>query len=160
MNTYSELISVSSRSKPSTLLWFLWCVLWSYWFCLLSFLCFCFYCIQQKFFVACSQNVWAADSWFFLTRSLKSFNAATEIDLMEQKTWEAFQECSYFLLRIIIHFAATLSKITLHLNQHFVQGFVFTIAALLIALSWLYKKTYINVIDTICCLTWQPFAIS
>ena len=54
----------------------------------------------------------------------------------------------YFLLRIMVYFAEAISKITLKLDQHFAQGFVFTIAALLIALSRPYKKTYMNVMDT------------
>ena len=35
----------------------------------------------------------------------------------------------------MVYFAEAISKITLKLDQHFAEGFVFTIAALLIALS-------------------------
>ena len=55
----------------------------------------------------------------------------------------------YFLLKIIIYSAEILSRITLNLDQHFAREFVFIIAALLITLSRPYKKTYMNVMDTI-----------
>ena len=55
----------------------------------------------------------------------------------------------YFLLRIIIYSAETVSRRTLNLDQHFARGFVFSVAALIIALSRPYKMTYMNIVDCI-----------
>ena len=48
----------------------------------------------------------------------------------------------------MIYLSGTLNRITFYLDQHFAQGLVFTIVALLIALCRPYKKTYMNVMDT------------
>lgn len=53
----------------------------------------------------------------------------------------------YFLLRIVIYSAAILSHATLKLNYQLARGFVFSAAALLIALIRPYKRTYMNVVD-------------
>ena len=84
----------------------------------------------------------------FLNTFMEKFHCCYRDGFDGTKNMRSFSGM-YFVLRIIIYFAATLGRITLHLNQHLTQGFVFTIAVLLIALSRPYKKTYMNVVDTI-----------
>ena len=55
----------------------------------------------------------------------------------------------YFLLRIIIYSAEAFSIVTLKLDQHFVHGFIFSVAALIIALGRRYKRKYMNIMDCI-----------
>ena len=55
----------------------------------------------------------------------------------------------YFLLRIIIYFSDSLSRVTFGLERHFAQGFIFSVAALIIALSQPYKRKYMNIMDCI-----------
>ena len=55
----------------------------------------------------------------------------------------------YFLLRIIIYSAEVFSIVTLKLDPHFVYGFIFSVAALIIALSQPYKRKYMNIMDCI-----------
>ena len=55
----------------------------------------------------------------------------------------------YFLLRIIIYSAEAFSRATLDLDPQFIRGFVFSVAALIIALSQPYKRKYINIMDCI-----------
>ena len=55
----------------------------------------------------------------------------------------------YFLLRIIIYSAETFSIVTLKLDPYFVYGFIFSVAALIIALSQPYKRKYMNIMDCI-----------
>ena len=55
----------------------------------------------------------------------------------------------YFLLRIIVYFADFLSRVTFGLERHFAQGFIFSVAALIIALSQPYKRKYMNIMDCI-----------
>ena len=57
----------------------------------------------------------------------------------------------YFLLRIIIYSAEAISgtQATLNLDPHFARGFVFSVAALIIALSQPYKRISMNIMDCI-----------
>ena len=55
----------------------------------------------------------------------------------------------YFLLRIIVYSAVPLSRATLNLDHQLTRGFMFSAAALLIALCRPYKKIYMNVVDSI-----------
>ena len=55
----------------------------------------------------------------------------------------------YFLLRIIIYSAEAFSVVTLKLDPHFVYEFIFSVAALIIALSRPYKRKYMNIMDCI-----------
>ena len=55
----------------------------------------------------------------------------------------------YFLLRIIIYFAEAFSRATLDLDPQFIRGFVFSVAALIIALCQPYKRKYMNIMDCI-----------
>ena len=55
----------------------------------------------------------------------------------------------YFLLRIIVYSIVSLFRIKLGWDHYFTRGFIFSIAALLIALSRPFKKTYMNIIDCI-----------
>jgi hypothetical protein len=55
----------------------------------------------------------------------------------------------YFLLIIIIYSAEAISEETLNLDPDFVRGFVFSVAALIIALSRPFKRKYMNIKDCI-----------
>ena len=55
----------------------------------------------------------------------------------------------YFLLRIIIYSAEAFSRATLNLDPNFAWDFVFSVAALIIALSRPYKRKYMNIMDCI-----------
>ena len=54
-----------------------------------------------------------------------------------------------FLLRIIIYLSESISRATLKQDKYLTCGFIFSVTALLIALSRPYKKTYINIVDTL-----------
>ena len=56
---------------------------------------------------------------------------------------------TYFLLRIISYSAESFSRATLNLDPQFARGFVFSVAALIVALSRPYKKNYMNIVDCI-----------
>ena len=55
----------------------------------------------------------------------------------------------YFLLRIVAYNVGIFGHATLHLGHQLSRGFMFLAAALLIALSQPYKKTYMNVVDSL-----------
>ena len=55
----------------------------------------------------------------------------------------------YFLLRIIVYSAEAFSRATINVDPHFARGFVFSVAALIIALSQPYKRKYMNIMDCI-----------
>ena len=55
----------------------------------------------------------------------------------------------YFLLRITLYISETVSWEIFNIHAPFAYGFVLSVTALLIALSRPYKKTYINVVDSI-----------
>ena len=84
----------------------------------------------------------------FLNIFMEKFHCSYRNGLDGAKDMRSFSGI-YFLLRIIIYSAETLGRITLDLDQHFARGFVFSVAALLIALSRPYKKTYMNIVDYI-----------
>ena len=55
----------------------------------------------------------------------------------------------YFLLIMIIYLTEALSIKTLKLDRQFVRGFIFSVAALVIALCRPYKRKYMNIMDCI-----------
>ena len=55
----------------------------------------------------------------------------------------------YFLLRIMIYLSEAISRITLKFDPTLARGFVFSVTALVIALSRPYKKSYMNIMDSI-----------
>ena len=55
----------------------------------------------------------------------------------------------YLLFGIVVYFSGVINRLTLKFDPNFVRGFVFSVTALLIALSRPYKKTYINIVDSI-----------
>ena len=55
----------------------------------------------------------------------------------------------YFLLIVIIYLAGAFSIVTLKLDPQFVRGFIFSVAALIIALCRPYKRKYMNIMDCI-----------
>lgn len=55
----------------------------------------------------------------------------------------------YFLLRVMVFLAEEICRKMFKFNQPLARGLVFSIAALLIALSRPYKKTYVNIVDSI-----------
>ena len=55
----------------------------------------------------------------------------------------------HFLLRIVIFCTSTLTKATFRFDPILVQGFIFSITALLIALGRPYKKMYMNIADSV-----------
>ena len=75
----------------------------------------------------------------FLNTFIEKFQCCYRDGLDGTKNMRSFSGI-YFLLRIVIYFAKTLNRVTFYLDQHFAQGFVFTIAALLIALCRPYKR--------------------
>ena len=84
----------------------------------------------------------------FLNTFMEKFHCCYRDGLDGGKDMRSFSGI-YFLLRIIIYSSEALSTITLKLDPHFVQGFVFSAAALLTALGRPCKKTYMNVVDCI-----------
>ena len=57
---------------------------------------FCSFLVKQNYFVACFKNTWAVDFWYFFIQLLKSFSAATEMELMAWKMWGAFQVFTFY----------------------------------------------------------------
>ena len=84
----------------------------------------------------------------FLNIFMEKFQCCYRDGLDDTKDMRSFSGI-YFLLWIVIYFAGIVSKVTLNLDQYLTRAFVFSISALLIALSRPYKKTYMNVVDSI-----------
>ena len=84
----------------------------------------------------------------FLNTFMEKFQYCYRDGLDDTKDMRSFSGI-YFLLWIVICFAGIISKTTLNLDQYLTRGFVFSVTALLIALSCPYKKTYMNVVDSI-----------
>ena len=84
----------------------------------------------------------------FLNTFIEKFHCCYKDGLDDAKDMRSFSGI-YFLLRIIIYSAETISMQTLHFNTHFAQGFIFSVAALIVVIFRPYKRTYMNIIDTI-----------
>ena len=84
----------------------------------------------------------------FLNIFIEKFHCSYRDGLDGTKDMRSFSGL-YFFLRIIVYSAVILSRKTLNLNHQLTRGFIISAAALLIALSHPYKKTYMNVVDSI-----------
>ncbi len=84
----------------------------------------------------------------FLNTFMEKFQCCYRDGLDGTKDMRSFSGI-YFILRIIVYFAEIISRATLNLDQYLTRGFVFSVTALLIALIRPYKKTYMNVVDTV-----------
>ena len=108
-----------------------------------------------KFFRKLLSKCMSSRLLIFLNTFMEKFQCCYRDGLDGTRDMRSFSGM-YFFLRLMIYLSGTLNRITFYLDQHFAQGLVFTIVALLIALCRPYKKTYMNIMDTICCcLTWQ-----
>jgi hypothetical protein len=138
------------NSRPQIPLSFLWLVLQEF-YSFYSPSSLCFYCFStpQKIF----QRILLANCVhnrlrIFLYTFIEKFHFCYRDGLNGTKDTRSFSGI-YFLLRILIYTAAEISMITLKFNQLLVQGFVFSITALLIALSRPYKRTAMTIIDSV-----------
>ena len=84
----------------------------------------------------------------FLNISIEKFHCCYRDGLDGTKDTRSFSGI-YFFLSILAYYATILSRTTLNLDQQLTRGFIFSATALLIALSRPYKKTYMNVVDSI-----------
>ena len=84
----------------------------------------------------------------FLNTFMEKFQCCYRDGLDGTKDMRSFSGI-YFLLRIIIYLAEIISRATLNMDQYLTRGFVFSVTALLIALIRPYKKTYMNIVDTL-----------
>ena len=85
----------------------------------------------------------------FLNIFIEKFHCSYRDGLDGTKDMRSFSG-TYFLLRMIIYYAVILiSRRIFNLDHQLTRGLVFSAAALLTALSWPYKKTYMNVMDSI-----------
>ena len=84
----------------------------------------------------------------FLNTFMEKFHCSYRDGLDGTKDMRSFSGI-YFLLRIIIYSTEAFSRATLNLDPHFARGFVFSVAALIIALSRPYKRKYMNIMDCI-----------
>ena len=79
---------------------------------------------------------------------IEKFQNCYKDGLDEVKDMRSFSGI-YFLLRIMIYLAEAISRITLEFDPTLARGFVFSVTALVIALSRPYKKSYMNIMDSI-----------
>ena len=84
----------------------------------------------------------------FLNIFIEKFHCCYRDGLDGAKDMRSFSGI-YFLLRIIVYCTVILKYTTLNLDRQLIRGFIFSATALLIVLSWPYKKTYMNVVDCI-----------
>ena len=84
----------------------------------------------------------------FLNTLIEKFQCCYRDGLDGTKDMRSFLGI-YFLLRIILYVFGLLSKIIFNINGSFGNGFVFSLTALLIALCQPYKKTHMNIVDSI-----------
>ena len=84
----------------------------------------------------------------FLYTFLEKFHFCYRDGLNGTKDMRSFSGI-YFLLRVLIYLTGEISRITLNFNPPLVQGFVFSITALFIALSQPYRKTWTNIMDSV-----------
>ena len=83
----------------------------------------------------------------FLYLFIEKFHCCYKDGLDGTKDMRSFSGI-YFLLRIIIYCAKGMTKVTFNFNTPLVQGFIFSVTALLIALSRPYKKIYMNIAES------------
>jgi hypothetical protein len=84
----------------------------------------------------------------FLYTFIEKFHFCCQDGLNGTKDMRSFSGI-YFLLRILIYLAGEISRITLKFNPPLVQGFIFSVTALLVALSRPYKSSFMNIMDSI-----------
>ena len=84
----------------------------------------------------------------FLNTFMEKFHCSYKDGLDGTRDMRSFSGI-YFLLRIIVYFAEAFSRVTIKLDPDFVQGFIFSVAALIIALGRPYKRKYMNIMDCI-----------
>ena len=86
----------------------------------------------------------------FLNTFMEKFHCSYRDGLDGAKDMRSFSGI-YFLLRIMIYSVETFTgtRATLDLDSQFARGFVFSVVALIIALSRPYKRKYMNIMDCI-----------
>ena len=84
----------------------------------------------------------------FLNTFMEKFHYSYRDGLDGTKDMRSFSGI-YFLLRIMIYSAEAFSRATIKLDPYFVRGFIFSVAALIIALSQPYKRKCMNIMDCI-----------
>ena len=84
----------------------------------------------------------------FLNTFMEKFHCSYKDGLDDTKDLRSFSGI-YFLLIMIIYLAEAFSIVTLKLDPQFVRGFIFSVAALIIASSRPYKRKYMNIMDCI-----------
>ena len=84
----------------------------------------------------------------FLNIFIEKFHCCYRDGLDGAKDMRSFSGI-YFLLRIIVYCTVTLNHTTINLDRQLIRGFIFSATALLIVVSRPYKKTYMNVVDSI-----------
>ena len=84
----------------------------------------------------------------FLNTFMEKFHYSHRDGLDGTKDMRSFSGL-YFLLRIMVYSAEAFSRATINVDPHFARGFVFSVAALIIALSQPYKRKCMNIMDCI-----------
>ena len=84
----------------------------------------------------------------FLNIFIEKFHCCYRDGLNGAKDMRSFSGI-YFLLRIIVYSTAIFNFTTLNVDRELFRGLIFLAIALLIALSQPYKKTYMNIVDSI-----------
>ena len=84
----------------------------------------------------------------FLNIFIEKFHCCYRDGLDGTKDMRSFSGI-YFLLRVIIYSAEAMTRATFNFDSPLVQGFILSVTALLIAISRPYKKTYMNITDSI-----------
>ena len=84
----------------------------------------------------------------FLNTFMEKFHCSYKDGLDGTRDMMSFSGI-FFLLRLIIYSAEAFSVVTLKLDPNFVHGFIFSVAALIIALSQPYKRKCMNIMDCI-----------
>ena len=84
----------------------------------------------------------------FLFTFMEKFHCSYKDGLDGTRDMRSFSGV-YFLLRIISYSSEAFSIATIKLDPYFVQGFIFSVAAFIIALSQPYKRKYMNIMDCI-----------
>ena len=84
----------------------------------------------------------------FLNTFMEKFHCSYKDGLDGTRDMRSFSGI-YFLLRIIVYSAEAFSRAIIKLDPDFARGFVFSVAALIIALSRPYKRKHMNIMDYI-----------
>ena len=150
MIMYSLLILVSSHRRAKITTLYLW--LYFQFYCLsLSYSFLQFYCFFYpiKIFLRLLSKCMHSRLLIFLNIFIEKFHCSYRDGLDGTKDMRSFSG-TYFLLRMIIYYAVILiSRRIFNLDYQLTRGLVFSAAILLIALSRPYKKTYMNIMDSI-----------